>query len=209
VVHNGVPVLGPLEERARPRGTWTLSIAALFRQRKGLEVLLEALARLRAEGHDVRLRAIGGFGNPEYEAGMHALADSLQLQGAVDWIGFSRDVIGEMRKSDLFVLPSLFGEGLPMVVLEAMSAGVPVVATRVEGTPEAVRDGIDGLLANPGDAKDLGRAIATFIRGDSDWAAMRTSAHKRQADHFSDTSMTAGVAAVYRQVLEHACSSGN
>ena len=47
---------------------------------------------------------------------------------------------------DLFVLPSLFGEGLPMVILEAMSAGTPVVATRVEGVPEAIRDGEEGLI---------------------------------------------------------------
>ncbi|MEZ6079666.1 MAG: glycosyltransferase [Pirellulaceae bacterium] len=46
--------------------------------------------------------------------------------------------------------PRLFGEGMPMVVLEALAAAVPVVATRVEGTPEVIRDGIEGLLAEPG-----------------------------------------------------------
>ena len=66
---------------------------------------------------------------------------------------------------DLFVLPSLFGEGLPMVVLEAMAAGVPVVATRVPGVPEAIRHGQDGVLVDPGDADDLAQAIAGVVNG--------------------------------------------
>ena len=73
----------------------------------------------------------------------------------ITWTGFTRDVLDELRQMDLFVLPSLFGEGLPMVVLEAMAAGVPVVATRVAGIPEAIRPGQDGVLVEPGDAEDL------------------------------------------------------
>ena len=61
----------------------------------------------------------------------------LRLSEQITWTGFTRDVTAELLKMDLFVLPSLFGEGLPMVVLEAMAAGVPVVATRVAGMPEA------------------------------------------------------------------------
>ena len=102
---------------------------------------------------------------------------------------------------DVFVLPSLFGEGLPMVVLEAMSAGVPVVGTRIEGVPEAVRDGVDGLLAAPGDPGDLARTIARVIRREADWSELRRSAHERQAGQFSDRSMAAGVAKVYSDVL--------
>ena len=103
---------------------------------------------------------------------------------------------------DLFVLPSLFGEGLPMVVLEAMSAGVPVVATRVEGTPEAIRDGVDGIIADPGDPADLARAIESIITGENDWSALRGNARQRQADTFSDHSMAAGVADVYARIIQ-------
>lgn len=88
-----------------------------------------------------------------------------------------------------------------MVVLEAMTAGVPVVATRVAGIPEAIRHGRDGVLADPGDAEDLALAIADVIHGDYDWSALRASAIARHAAHFSDRAMASGVAAVYREVL--------
>jgi glycosyltransferase involved in cell wall biosynthesis len=82
-----------------------------------------------------------------------------------------------------------------------MSAGVPVVATRVEGIPEVIRDGRDGLIATPGDADDLAEVIARIVSGRLDWDALRTSAIARHAKHFSDRSMAAGVAEVYRRVL--------
>src|SRR3569623_1410771 len=201
VVHNGVPTCGPLPPRTTPAESWTLGCVALFRPRKGLEVLLQALAQLRTAGRQVRLRAVGSFETPEYEYQIRSLADRLQLTGAIDWRGFSSNVNAELERMDLFVLPSLFGEGLPMVILEAMAAGTPVIGTWVEGVPEAIRDGIDGVIASPGDAEDLARAISRFMHGQADWQAVRASAHARQAEQFSDRSMAAGVARVYRGVL--------
>lgn len=201
VVSNGVPIVGPLTNRTVPSQTWTLGIVALFRPRKGLEVLLESLALLRQTEHDVRLRAVGTFESPEYLAAIVAHAAKLGVSDCVEWTGFSRNVQSELSKVDLLVLPSLFGEGLPMVVLEAMASGVPVVATRVEGIPEAVRDGIDGVIANPNDAADLSRAVGRVIGGELDWSRLRQSAHARQAQWFSDECMARGVAEVYRKVL--------
>lgn len=88
-----------------------------------------------------------------------------------------------------------------MVLLEAMAAGVPVVSTNVEGVPEAVRDGIDGLIATAGDADALAQAIERVLTGQCDWQALRASALERQREQFSDRSMAAGVAAVYRELL--------
>ncbi len=201
VVPNGVPCRGPLSDRPVPRGSWTLGCVALFRPRKGLEVLLDAVAKLRSEGHDVRLRAVGAFETLEYETIIKQQATALRLDDAIQWVGFTRDVPSELARMDAMVLPSLFGEGLPMVVLEAMAAGVPVVATRVEGTPEAIRDGIDGLLSNPGDPDDLARTLSLMIEGDIDWSELRRSAHRRHFELFSDDSMARGVAEVYRRVL--------
>lgn len=201
VVPNGVPTQGPLQERPTPAKTWTLGSVALFRPRKGLEVLIEALARLREQGLRVRLRAVGAFETASYEVRIKTLADKLGVTNAIDWVGFTNDVSAELAKMDIFVLPSLFGEGLPMVILEAMAAGVPIVATRVEGAPEAIRDTLDGLLAEPNDAVDLATRIADIAEGRLDWQSLRKSAHERQAQRFSDVSMARGVADVYRQVL--------
>jgi glycosyltransferase involved in cell wall biosynthesis len=201
VVPNGVPGRPPRSARPLGEQAWTLGTVALFRPRKGVEVLLETLAKLRSEGLSVRLRAVGGFETPDYEREVKQLTEKLGLADAVDWTGFTEDVDAEWARIDLFVLPSLFGEGLPMVVLEAMAAGVPVVATRVEGVPEAIRDEEEGLLAEPGDSHSLAQAVGRVVRGEVEWFALRERALKRHAERFSDRSMAAGVAEVYRRVL--------
>ena len=107
-----------LLQRTPPTGTWTVGTVALVRLRKGLEVLLDVLAELHAAGADIRLRAVGTFETPEYEAAIKAQAERLGIAGLIDWRSFQRDVNAELAAMDLFVLPSLFGEGLPMVILE-------------------------------------------------------------------------------------------
>ena len=200
-VPNGVPAYPAAVDRSPPVGVWTLGTVALFRPRKGIEVLLEALAALRSWDLDVRLRAVGGFETLAYETAVLGLADRLGVAGAVDWVGFTRNVNAELAKMDLFVLPSLFGEGLPMVVLEAMAAGVPIVATRVEGVPEAVKHRETGLLLDPGSVSQLAAAIRQFVEGEVDYTAMSRSGRQRHADHFSDIAMARNVAAVYNEVL--------
>ncbi len=201
VVPNGVPARDALADRPTPQGEWTIGSVALFRPRKGLEILLESLARLRTEGLPLRLRAVGTFETPQYEAQILDLVRKLGIGQWIDWRGFQRDVQAELAAMDLFVLPSLFGEGLPMVILEAMAAGVPVIGTRVEGVPEVIRDGRDGLIAAPGDPDDMAGAVRRFVARHVDWQALRRSAFERQTAHFSDHSMAAGVAAVYDKVL--------
>ncbi len=202
VVHNGVPRVQAIANRAVPTGRWTLGAVALWRPRKGLEVLLEALALLVAERQPVALRVVGPFETAEYEAEIRRRATALGLDEHIEWRGFRADVLAELSALDLFVLPSLFGEGLPMVLLEAMSAGVPVVAARVAGVDEAVADGQEGVLVRPGDPQDLARAISSILDGQFDWSQLRHQAIARQAAAFSAESMAAGVAAVYREVLD-------
>lgn len=202
-VPNGVPATKKII-RSRPTGTWTIGMAALFRPRKGIEVLLAALAELRSQGADVRFRAIGPFETPEYEREIHALVNKLGLADAIDWTGFVSDIHAELRQVDLFVLPSLFGEGLPMVVLEAMAAGLLVIATNVEGISAAIRHSVDGLLVEPNNPTALAAAIGEMISPNSpqDYAAMSESARERHRDYFSAKAMAANLARVYREILK-------
>lgn len=199
VVPNGVPSREELKPRTAPNDRWVLGTVALFRPRKGVEILLEAMSILRNHGYDVRLRAVGPFETPDYERKMKALAKQHEVDELIEWTGFTTDVNAELEKMDVMVLPSLFGEGLPMVIIEAMAAGVPVVGTNVQGVPEVLRKG-SGLVAAPGSAQELANCIRRLIRGEEDWKSIRQNAWERQSEHYSDHSMAAGVAAVYDRI---------
>jgi glycosyltransferase involved in cell wall biosynthesis len=202
VVHNGVPAVRSMQRRS-PRGgeAWRLGMVALMRPRKGLEVALEAIALLRRQGLPVSLRCIGPFETPSYERQIGRRIESLGLREHVDLAGFCDDVPSALSQLDAMVLPSLYGEGLPMVVLEAMASGLPVVATRVEGTPEAIRDRREGLLADPGSAPSLADRLAALVTGRVAGKALAWAARQRHGQHFSDRAMAAGTAEVYGRVL--------
>jgi glycosyltransferase involved in cell wall biosynthesis len=202
LVHNGVPAIRPVRS-ATPLvgGRWTLGMVALMRPRKGLEYVLEAISLLAREGHDVHLRCIGPFETTEYEQLIQSKIQHLGIQDRIEQTGFTRDVPLALATLDAMVLPSMFGEGLPMVVLEAMAAALPVIATRVEGTPEAIRDRQDGLLAEPCDSQSLARAIRTLITGEVAWHSLAESAFRRHGEYFSDRAMASATASVYRKLL--------
>ena len=201
-VLNGVPVQDKVRKIHIPGGTLVIGSVALFRPRKGIEVLLQAIAQLRQAGHDVRLHAVGPFETTEYQESVLHLVSELGLEEYIHWTGFTGNVAAEFTNMHVFVLPSLFGEGMPMVVLEAMAAGLPVVSTQVEGIPEVIRDGQDGLLVAPGGVDELAGALLKFVLGDVNIDLMGDSGWQRQRDEFSDLAMAKGVAAIYRKVLE-------
>ena len=203
VVSNGVAVIDDLPQRDAPGKSWTIGTMALFRARKGTEVLLDALAILKEKNVDVTLRAVGPFETKEYENEILARVEKLGIESMIEWTGFQTNVNEQLRKMDLFVLPSLYGEGLPMVVLESMANAIPVVASRVEGIPEAVRDGVDGLIFEPANAKDLAEKLESLV-GDVDrWKSMSASSLERQQTELSDISMARGVATIYDELLKH------
>jgi len=203
LVPNGVPAskhrLSRPWERT-PGRAWTLGTIALFRPRKGTEMLLQAVADLRAAGHNVRLRAVGPFETSQYEAEVQARVQSLGLADHVDWVGFRSDVDAELAQMDLMVLPSLLAEGLPMVVLEAMAAGVPPVGTRVEGILDVIRHETDGLLCEPNSA-DLAKQLERVLRGELDYSRLSAATVARHQECYSDVSMAQGLAQVYRDLL--------
>lgn len=205
LVPNGVPTnrsrINPALVSARVPTSWTIGVLALFRPRKGLEVLLDALALVRERGHDVRLRAVGRFQSPDYEQEIQRRADRLGLESAIRWAGFRQNIEAELARMDMLALPSLVSEAMPMSILEAMAAGVLVIGSRVDGITDLVRDGVDGLLAEPGDADNWATVLERVVTGDIDGRPLVQCALEKQRELFSDQSMAAAVAEIYRQVL--------
>ncbi|HVW00850.1 MAG TPA: glycosyltransferase family 4 protein [Planctomycetaceae bacterium] len=201
VVPNGVPGQPQLPARSAPTGTWTIGTIAMFRPRKGLETLIDAVALLHEQGLPVRLKAVGRFETPQYEGDVHEHVHRRGLDHIVEWAGFRSDVPAAIAEMDVMVLPSLVSEGMPMVVLEAFAAGTPAVGSRVPGITDVIRDHIDGLLAEPGDCYDLARALGRLMRNPLEWSHLRQAAFERHAEQYTDARMAEGVAEVYRQVL--------
>jgi glycosyltransferase involved in cell wall biosynthesis len=102
---------------------------------------------------------------------------------------------------DAFLLTSKF-EGLPRVVLQAMAAGRPVVATAVDGTPEVVEDGVTGLLALPGDTAGLARHLDRLARDASLGAGLTEKASARLGDEFDIRKMVTGLDHLYASLLQ-------
>ncbi len=201
-VSNGVPVLEPTRKHWQAGNELVIGSVALYRPRKGIEILLEAIAELHKQGHSARLHAVGPFETPEYEHSVKQLTADLGITDSVTWTGFTSAVTNEFNNMHVFALPSLFGEGMPMVVLEAMAAGLPVISTRVEGIPEVVRNEQDGLLATPGDADDMARCLAEIATGAFNLEELGNSGRLRQQEYFSDVAMARGVSQVYDRVLK-------
>ncbi len=201
-VPNGVPRVEPGGSRKREKGNaLQLGMIALFRPRKGTEVLLDAVAVAVAQGHELRLRLIGGCESNEYQQQLRRRAERLGIESTVEWAGFTCHINSELAQLDALVLPSLFGEGLPMVVLEAMAAGVPVVASQVDGNSHAVVHRETGLLFEPGNVSELANLLGGLCGNAIDGRKLAKRARQRHAEMFSDSAMAAGVAASYRKAL--------
>ena len=137
--------------------------------RKGLHFLPPALADLVGRGHDVQLTVVGPtVGRMGEEARERVLASAAEL-GVADRISFVGartlpQVLALAREHDLFVLPTLPGEGVPRVLLEAMASGLPIVVSDVAGVPTLVQHEVNGLLVPPADPAAIAEAVNRLIR---------------------------------------------
>jgi glycosyltransferase involved in cell wall biosynthesis len=121
------------------------------------------------------------------------------LAGRFHLTGLRRDVPDLLHSFDVFALTSLW-EGLPRVLIQAMAAGLPVVATAVDGSAEAVEDGVNGLLTPPGDPQALAAALLRLL-GDPALAAQMGAAGQERAGEFGARKMVDDIAALYETLL--------
>ncbi len=174
-----------------------LSVARFARQ-KDHETLLRAFAQGPALLDGTRLLLAG---DGELRPAIEELARVLGIAARVTFLGRRADVPESLAAADVFVLASRW-EGNPLSVMEAMAAGLPVIATTVGAIPELVRHGVDGLLSNPGDAPALARSMRSTLEMSATLRrAMGSSAALRAADRFGLRAMANAYADLYRQTL--------
>lgn len=157
VVHCGIEPNAFNKPQPFPNGPVRIVSIGRFAEQKGQALLLEAMARVRSRCPGIHLSLVGDGplrGQLETEICRRELQDIVSITG---WVDESR-VTAELVNSHALVMPS-FAEGLPMVVMEAMAAARPIIATYIAGIPELVLPGQTGWLVPAGDAKALAEAI--------------------------------------------------
>ncbi len=174
-----------------------------FEPRKGLEHLILAMERIHRVMPEAKLRVVAktGFRGTDTEEWFRLLADRARVGHAVEFLqSIGQDELLQCYSdSDVVVLPSR-NEGWGLSLMEAMACGKPTVATRVGGIPELVRDGVDGVLVDPGDTARLAEAITGLLR-DGDMRSRMGAAGRERVAAFSWTETARATLDAYKGAL--------
>lgn len=202
VVHSGVDVGRPASPASDatllglgidPRRPLAVMVSSLVPPHKDPETFLAAIAAVRGAGGDIQALLVGDGPLASFT---ERVRRRLGLESVVRLTGFRGDAVELLASADVAVLSSR-DEGLGTTLLDAMVAGVPVVATAAGGVPEVVRDGVDGLLVPVGDGAALGAAIQRVLRESGLGTALVAAARER-VKQFSIERTVEGTLDVYR-----------
>ncbi len=185
---------------------WTIVQACRLVPKKGLATALRAFARF-AKSYPKSRFLIAGDGPLLRE--LEELVQQLELQKAVQFLGFLGQI--ELRqlyeKAHIFIHPSELPpdsnqEGVPNSMLEAMASGLPVVATRHGGIPEAVTEGVNGLLVSERDEKGLTESLLTMVQDPARWKAMGAAASETVAAEFAQPRQIESLESSYFEAID-------
>ncbi len=206
VIHGGIEVDAyrrPPEVRQAARAALgvladapLVGMIACLKPQKAPEDFVAVAARVRAVLPEARF-FIAGDG--EQRAAVETAARAAGLDGALQILGWRRDVPDLLAAMDVLVLTSRW-EGLPLVFPQAMAAGRPVVATNVNGAPEAVQDGVTGYLVSPGDVEGLAARVIELLRDPARREAMGRAA-QAAVHEFDAAEMVRRQEALYERLV--------
>ncbi len=214
LIYNGVNTKRfenlPSKEDARrslglPQECLIVTTVARLVPQKGHRSLLEAAKNIVSKYKSVRFVLVGDGG---LRTQLEYLSNILGISDYVVFLGKRTDVPQILAASDVFVLPSLW-EGLPLVLVEAGLARLPVVATRVDGIMEVVEDGRNGLLVPPGDAHTLAEAIWTLLKNPALRQQMGEEGRAIALQRFTMERIASQVADLYRKLLNQRVGDRN
>ncbi len=207
IIPNGADTPDPEHEQAEARKwrerflpmplkpLWV--VAGRLEEQKGHDVLFQALARVVKNNLDFTL-AVAGEGSRR--SWLESQSLSLGLAPRVQFVGQLEDVGGLLSAADAVLIPSRW-EGLPLVLLEAMARGRPIVASAVGGVRDAIEDGVHGTLVPPGDVEALAEALEQLHRkAERGWRLGRAAA-ERARDRYTWHAVVEDYESVYDDVL--------
>ena len=201
VIYAGVPTPTAKLSQDRSDSSIVLGAAGRLVEVKGIEYLLRAVSLLHREFPALRLEIAGS--GPLRET-LEAEVERAGLQQHVKFLGWIDDIGNVLPRWSVFVLPSL-DEGFPIAALDAMAAGIPVVATSVGGVPELIYDGISGCLVPPRDVDALASRIRSLLCDPALRMRIGAAGHTRVRDHFNPRQMIESMARLYDELLEQTC----
>jgi glycosyltransferase involved in cell wall biosynthesis len=202
-IYNGIPLYNEIQPDRRfglrqdiglHERTIIAGTIANLHPRKGIQFLLYALHHLLDEFPNLHCVIIGR--DDGEEANLRRIVTQLGIENHIHWLGYRPDARHLLPMFDVFVLPSLF-EGLPIALLEAMDAGLPVIATRVGGTPEVVVNGETGLLVDPGDVPALAISLRSLLVDSHKREQMGDAGRRRVREEFTIDRMAKRYAELY------------
>ena len=165
---------------------------------KDTGAVLRTVAALRTRGIDAVACLVGD--GPDHEP-LERLAHELGIARACFFVGYQAEIAGLYRLFDAFYLPSV-NEGTPVSAIEALATATPVVANRVGGVPDVVRDGVDGFLVEPGDTEAAAERLAALARDPALRGALGEAGRARVRERYSVARLVDDVDRLYRALLE-------
>ena len=175
-----------------------LGVVGRLEEQKGHRFLLAALPELAREIPELHVILVGEGRQGE---SLRRQAEELGVGPLVRFLGTRRDLPRLLKAMDLFIQPSLW-EGLPLALLMAMGAGLPVVGTQVSGISEIIEDGVNGQLVPPGDSQALAAAVAEMYRQPELRARMGKAARETVTESYSHEAMLHRLEGIYLKITE-------
>lgn len=166
---------------------------------KGLAEMIKACQALKDAGFTFRLHCFGD--GPMKEKFVSQMGDILGERFHYGGVVSGPLKFEELVRSDIFVLPSIYGEGMPMAILEAMSAGCVVIASDMASVGDVIRDGSNGYLIEPGNTAQLISRLKLVLGSRSDWKSIQQAAKKTVRDRFAITGYIEKLEAIYRSAV--------
>jgi glycosyltransferase involved in cell wall biosynthesis len=204
VVYNGMDLDRIARAAEAPAGTVPgvagrrVGMVGNLDARKNPALLVEALAKIRAEVPDVHALLVGAFRDPGYEAQVRTRVAALGLEDAVTVTGFLANPFPLVAELDVLVHPAT-RDPFPLALLEAMALERPIVAAAVGGIPEMLEDGVSGVLVPPDDVARLAEAVVGLVRDPDRRRRIGRAARERLATRFSLARFTDGMFAAFEE----------